>query len=148
MADFQQIENSVNYKFKDLGDGTWARVMALDAGGVNISSVSVSNIEVSNDVGNPIPVVTVQRVCLGIQTLSVTTSAVSTLTVPSNAVAAIIQADGNPVSITLDGTAPTATVGIRLDDGVQFYVDTTLSSVKLIARTGTANVQVLYYNKV
>lgn len=54
MADKEQIENSINYKFKDLGDGTYARVVALD-GGVTISSVTVSDVEISNDVGNPVP---------------------------------------------------------------------------------------------
>lgn len=54
MADKNQIENSINYRFKDLGDGSYARVVALD-GGVTISSVTVSDVEISNDVGNPIP---------------------------------------------------------------------------------------------
>lgn len=88
------------------------------------------------------------RNCVGRQTLSVTTAAVATLTVPANAVSAMIQADGNTVSMTLDGaTAPTATVGLRIDDGVMFYVDTALSGVKLIARTATTNVQVCYFDK-
>lgn len=54
MADTTQVENSIRYRFKDLGDGTFARVMALD-GGVTISSVTVSDVEISNDVGNAIP---------------------------------------------------------------------------------------------
>lgn len=54
MPDITQVENSVRYRFKDLGDGTFARVMALD-GGVTISSVTVSDVEISNDVGNAIP---------------------------------------------------------------------------------------------
>ena len=32
MADSTQIENSINYKFKDLGDGTFARYVALEPG--------------------------------------------------------------------------------------------------------------------
>ena len=87
------------------------------------------------------------RTCLGRQTISVTTGAVSTLTPPVGAVAAMIQADGSAVSITLEGTAPTATVGSRIDDGVFYYVDTALSSVKLIARSTTTNVQVAYFDK-
>lgn len=88
------------------------------------------------------------RNCVGRQTLSVTTSSVSTLTVPSGAVAAMIQADGAAVSITLDGsTAPTSSIGSRIDDGVFFYVDTSLANVKLIARSTTTNVQVSYYDK-
>lgn len=87
------------------------------------------------------------RACVGRQTISVTTGAVVTLTVPTGAVAASIQADGSAVSITLDGTTPTSTVGSRIDDGMYYYVDTSLTSVKLIARTATTNVQVVYFNK-
>lgn len=87
------------------------------------------------------------RRCLGHQTISVTTGAVSTLTIPGGSNACDIQADGSAVSLTQDGTTPTATVGKRVDDGVIVYVDTPLSTVKLIARTGTTNVQVTYYDK-
>jgi hypothetical protein len=96
---------------------------------------------------NPVPVMASPRTCVGRQTLSVTTGAVATLTVPTNAVACAIQADGNSVSITLDGTNPTSTIGSRIDDGVFYYVDTSLAAVKLIARTATTNVQVVYFNK-
>ena len=88
------------------------------------------------------------RRCLGHQTLSVTTGAVVTLTIPNNADTADIQADGSAVSLTQDGiTAPTATIGKRLDDGIVNYVDTPLDKVKLIARSATTNVQVTYYDK-
>lgn len=87
------------------------------------------------------------RSCVGRQTLSVTTGAVVTLTPPVGAVAAMIQADGSAVSVTLEGTTPTATIGSRIDDGVFYYVDTALASVKLIARTATTNVQVAYFDK-
>ena len=88
------------------------------------------------------------RTCLGRETLAVTTGGVSTLTVPANAVAAFVQADGGTVRITLDGvTNPTATVGTRIDDGVIFAVDSPLASVKLIATSAACNVQVSYFNK-
>lgn len=87
------------------------------------------------------------RNCVGRQTIAVTTGSVATLTPPVGAVAATIQADGFPVSITLDGTAPTATVGSRIDDGVFYYVDTALTLVKLIARSAPTNVQVAYFDK-
>jgi hypothetical protein len=146
MADQKQVYNSIVHKYKDLGDGSFAEVVALE-GGVTISSVTVSDVEISNDSGNPIPVTPTTRVCVGRQTISVTTAAVVTLTVPAGAVAASIQADGNTVSITLDGTNPTASVGSRIDDGVFYYVDTSLANVKLIARSATTNVQVVYFNK-
>lgn len=88
------------------------------------------------------------RAVLGHQTLSVTTGAVVTLTVPANAVAADIQADGYSVSVTLDGTAPTATIGTRIDDGVIYPVTSALANVKLIARTNTTIVQIVYFDKV
>lgn len=87
------------------------------------------------------------RNCVGRQTLSVTPGAAVSLTPPVGAIAAMLQADGSAVSITLDGTTPTATVGSRIDDGVFYYVDTSLASVKLIARTATTNVQVAYFDK-
>lgn len=87
------------------------------------------------------------RLCLGRQTIAVTNAAVSTLTVPVGAIACTIQADGGAISITLDGSTPTSTAGSRIDDGVFFYVDTVLASVKLIARASNTNVQVAYFNK-
>lgn len=146
MADFKQVQNSVTHKYKDLGDGTFAEVVSLD-GGVTISSVTVSDVEISNDAGNPIPISLVSRTCTGHQVLSVTTSVASTLTPPPGSVSAVIQADGNAISLRLDGVAPTSTNGIRLDDGQTWYVDTALASVQLIARSATTTVQVAYYNK-
>lgn len=78
MADIQQIENSVNYKFRDLGDGTYARVVSLDSSSVTLNGpVTVSNeVEIKNDSGNPVPTEP-----LGIPTvarqLSVTTASAS-----------------------------------------------------------------------
>lgn len=111
------------------------------------TAVVSSEVEIKNDTGNPVPVQASARTCLGHQTLSVTTGAVATLAVPVGAVAALIQADGNAVSITLDSTTPTSTVGQRIDDGVFYYADTSLANVKLIARSATTNVQVAYFDK-
>ena len=146
MADQKQIFNSIVHRYKDLGDGSFAEVVALD-GGVTISSVTVSDVEISNDMGNPIPITASTRVCVGRQNISVTAGSVSSLTVPGGAVACVIQADGSAVSIALDGTAPTSTSGLRIDDGVLFYVDTSLTAVRLIARAASTSVQVAYFNK-
>lgn len=134
-------------------------VEGLDGITVNVGP----SVEISNDSGNPIPVsgpltnaqlraaalgvVGTARACVGRQTLDVTAGAVAMLTVPVGAVAAAIQADGSAVSITLDGSAPTAVVGTRIDDGVIYYVDTSLANVKLIARTASTKVQVVYFDK-
>lgn len=89
------------------------------------------------------------RVCVGRETLPVTTGAVASLTPPKNAVSAVIQPDGNTISITLDGTTtPTATVGSRIDDGVFYTIDSDLFAVSMIARTAATNVQVVYFDKV
>jgi len=95
----------------------------------------------------PVPVAGSVRSCVGRVTLSVTTGAVVSLTPPAGAIAAMIQADGSAVSMTLDGTSPTATVGTRIDDGVIMHIDSALANVKLIARSATTNVQVAYFNK-
>ena len=93
------------------------------------------------------PVSAVTRACVGRQTIPLAANTVTALTVPGGSVAAAIQADGNTVRVTLDGvTAPSATVGTRIDDGVIYYVDTALASVKVFAAVACA-VQVAYFDK-
>ena len=93
------------------------------------------------------PVSAVARQCLGRQTLALSAGVVTTLTVPGGALAAAIQADGNTVRCTLDGaTAPSATVGTRIDDGVIYYVDTSLANVKLLAPVA-CSAQVVYFDR-
>lgn len=94
-----------------------------------------------------VPVSAAARTCTGRQTLALAAGVVTTLTVPGSSLAAAIQADGNTVRVTLDGvTAPSATVGTRIDDGVIYYVDTALANVKLFAAVACA-VQVAYFDK-
>ena len=96
---------------------------------------------------SPVPVSASTRQCVGRQTLILTAGVVTTLTVPGGAVAAEIQADGNTVRCTLDGaTAPSATVGTRIDDGVIYYVDTALANVKLLAPVA-CSAQIVYFDK-
>ncbi len=93
------------------------------------------------------PVTAVPRQCLGRQTLALSAGTVTTLTVPGGAVAAAIQADGGTIRVTLDGaTAPTATVGTRIDDGVIYYVETALANVKLLAPVA-CSAQVVYFDR-
>lgn len=168
---------------------TTPTAVSLSSGNVSISGpITVANeVEITNDVGNAIPVIgssavgtapiaaplsisgvdagglkrhlltdttgalqvlATSRNCVGSQRIALTTAAVSTLTVPTNAVAAMIQADGGVVSLTLDGSTPSATNGLRIDDGAFYYVDTVLTLVKVIARTSANAVQVVYFNKV
>lgn len=107
-------------------------------------------VEVKNKSGTQLAVSASPRNCVGHQTITaLSASTPATLTVPQGAVAALIQADGGTVRITTDGvTAPTATVGHRIDDGVFYPVDTSLSAVKLLAQSGTTtNVQVDFYDR-
>ncbi len=93
------------------------------------------------------PVSAVARACVGRQTLALVAGTVTPLTVPPGAVAAAIQADGNTVRCTLDGaTAPSATVGTRIDDGVIYYVDTSLANVKLLAPIA-CSAQIVYFDR-
>ena len=148
MADQKQVYNSIVHRYKDLGDGSFAEVVALDGGVTITGPVTVSSeMEIKNDTGNPIPVNAVTRTSLGKQTISVTNSTAVSLTVPSGAVAAVIHADGGALSMTLDASAPTTTSGLRLDDGVMFYAVTELSAVRLIARAGTTSAQIIYFNR-
>lgn len=131
-------------EFHSITSSNQARELRPDA----VVLLDPSTGQALGDLGNPVHVYATARACVGQQTLSVTTAAVVTLTVPDMAVAALIQADGNAISITLNGvTAPEANVGMRIDDGVIFYVDTSLAAVKMIARTVTTNVQVTYFDK-
>jgi len=136
----------------DVAEAGFRPLRTTDLNATTITGpVTVSNeVEVKNDTGSPIPVAASARTCVCRQTITALSSVTpATLTVPGGAVAAMIQADGGIVRITLDGsTNPTASVGQRIDDGVLFYVDSTLASVKLLAQSGsTTNVQIAYFDK-
>ncbi|MDD3328860.1 MAG: hypothetical protein PHW25_17400 [Zoogloea sp.] len=92
------------------------------------------------------PVSAVTRACLGRQTIALVAGTVTPLTVPAGAVACDVQADGNTIRVTLNGTDPSATVGTRIDDGVIYPISTPLASVKLLAPTA-CNVQVVYFDR-
>lgn len=99
---------------------------------------------------NSLPVSVSPRSCVGSQTIiGLSNNNAVALTIPPNAVAAMIQADGGTVRVTLDGLInPTSTVGTRIDDGVMLYIDSVLAGVKLIAQGGTTtNVQIAYFDK-
>lgn len=134
--------------------------VTLEAGTVNVGS----EVEVKNDQGNPIPVTgpvtdaqlraspvpvsATGRTCVGRQTITgLSTTTPATLTVPNGAVSAMIQADGGTVRLTLEGTAPTATLGFKVEDASFFYVDTPLATVKLLAAAASTNVQIAYFDK-
>ncbi len=84
----------------------------------------------------------------GYQQLSVTASAVSTLTVPGGAYIAHIQAyDGNIRYMDFAGTSPTTTTGMCIFAGGDIRYIGDLDAIELISETGTVQVNVLYYGR-
>lgn len=135
MADTNQIENSINYRFKDLGDGSFARVMALD-GGVTISSVTVSDVEISNNIGNAIPTEPLGLPGVAWQ-LSVTATAASQV-LTSTVKRISIKARGCDMRYSVTGVASSTTshfieLGERLD--LRVNVGTTISAIRDAAAT-------------
>lgn len=65
--------------------------------------------------------------------------------IPSDATIAVVQAEGD-VRWRLDGTNPTASVGMLLPDGAErTFIGINVAAVKLIARTTGASVNVQYF---
>jgi hypothetical protein len=69
------------------------------------------------------------------------------LTVPSNkmAKAAVIQATDQNVRWRDDGTDPTASVGMQLAAGADFFYTGQLASIKFIQEAASAKLNVSYY---
>lgn len=88
-------------------------------------------------------------VVAGMQTLSVTTGAVVTLTVPPGATHAWISVDSGGaatgIRFTFDGSTPTASVGHLLATGDALTFVDNLSGLKMLGVSGTATVQVSYF---
>lgn len=82
-----------------------------------------------------------------ITALSASTAA--SLTIPTGALVAEVQADGGVVRMRIDGTDPTASHGWRIDDGTSVTVDSALANVRLLAQSGAStNVQIVYFDRV
>jgi hypothetical protein len=81
----------------------------------------------------------------GWQTLTVT-GTVGSLTVPVLADSCLISTDAN-VRFRDDGGQPTGSVGVLLPTGIApFFYTGTLSALRFIAVTGTANLNINYYS--
>lgn len=109
MPDKQQIENSIPYKFKDLGDGTFARVVSLDSSTVSLTGpVTVSNeVEIKNDSGSPVPTEP-----LGIPTISrqlTVTSTSSSVNLTTTCKRISIRARSAPMRFVVGTGSQTAT---------------------------------------
>lgn len=81
------------------------------------------------------------------QQLSVTASAVSTLTVPAGAYIAHIQAYNGNLRYQDDETSPTTSTGMCIFSGGDKWYDGDLDAIELISESGTVEVNVLYYGR-
>lgn len=68
------------------------------------------------------------------------------LTVPAKATFAIIQTETQPVRWRDDGTAPTASVGVPLETGDEFFYTGNLSAIKFIETASAAKLNISYYS--
>jgi hypothetical protein len=84
---------------------------------------------------------------IGHQAIPVSTSVVQ-MTVPAGANGALVQVLSNTVRVTIDGTTPTASVGVAFADKDVFYLygDGNLSSFKSIRESADATIQVIYFS--
>jgi hypothetical protein len=131
-------------------------------GSINVNaSLTITEVEIKNDVGNPIPVsdaggsLTVDGTVstkpatltpLGYEQVTVGTTAVG-LTVPVGAKLALIQVDVRSVRWRDDGVNPTTSVGMRQAAGTQFEYSADLSAIKFIrAENANATLNVSYYS--
>ena len=78
--------------------------------------------------------------CVGFEEITVS-GAAHALTVPDLAMEALCQVQGEQVRVRVDGTAPTATVGIILDDEDLIAVRgvNDLANFKVIFKSGSAS---------
>jgi hypothetical protein len=77
--------------------------------------------------------------------LGVTLASAAQLTVPPGAIQAIVQADGNDVRFTLDGTAPTTSAGFLIKNGTSLTLSAAdAAAAKFIQVAATAVVNAIY----
>lgn len=70
---------------------------------------------------------------------------VKSLTVPADADVALIQAEDQNVRWRDDTTDPTATIGVQLQAGSDFWYTGDLSAIEFIEETASAKLNVSYY---
>lgn len=93
---------------------------------------------------NPIPTCPGQVTPKGLQQITSLVAAAS-LTVPSGAQFALIQAESQDVRWRDDGTNPTASVGMLLASGETLAYTGPLAAIRLIETTASAKLNVSYY---
>ena len=109
-----------------------ARIPALVSGRVPVDAS-----------GTTVSVAATARVCLGTERVTVPTTQATLQSLmtggvfPAGTVVVELQADGGTVRLRRDGGTPTTTLGFRLDDGQVLVVDSSPTSVRVIAATAT-----------
>lgn len=85
---------------------------------------------------------------VGYQQLSVAGTATG-LTVPENANTATIVVEDASVRFRSDGTSPTATVGVSLWQNQSFQIQSReiLTAIEFISQSGTAELNIEYYER-
>lgn len=128
--------------------------VTLATDGPGVASLSSIDNKTPALVGGATPVVATARACLGTYRVSVTTASQTlaqliATNIPAGAVTCEIQPDGGTIRIRRDAQAPTTTLGLRVDDGVEKLIDTPLADVRAISG-GASNVpaNVIFFDRV
>ena len=128
--------------------------VTLATDGPGVASLSSIDNKTPALVGGATPVVATARVCLGTYRVTVTTASQTlaqliATSIPAGAVTCEIQPDGGTIRIRRDAQAPTTTLGMRVDDGVEKLIDTPLADVRAISG-GASNVpaNVIFFDRV
>lgn len=128
--------------------------VTLATDGPGVASLSSIDNKTPALVGGATPVTATARACLGTYRVSVTTAGQTLAqligtSIPAGAVTCEIQPDGGTIRIRRDAQAPTTTLGLRVDDGVEKLIDTPLADVRAISG-GASNVpaNVIFFDRV
>ncbi len=74
-------------------------------------------------------------------------STVKTLTVPAGTSYALIQCETQAVRWRMDGTDPTASVGMRLAVGEELRLDAAFGTIEFIEEAASAKLNVQYFGR-
>lgn len=83
--------------------------------------------------------------CLGYQQITTVTTSTA-LTVPADALFAVIIVEAQAIRYRDDGIPPTATVGMPLSVGSTLHYDGDLKKIRFIEQTAGAILNISYYN--
>lgn len=142
------LAEGVNPSGNNVGMKVDADGKLIISGDITIGDITLDNVEISNDDGNPVPVSGSTKpaglTAKGYQQLTSLASAAA-LTVPANATVALIQAESQSVRWRDDGTDPTTTVGMVLSAGESMFFTGSLVAFRAIEITASAKLNISYY---